>query len=98
MANSQCHCIELLTGTGGICHGRRRIIEINRHHPPVAVSFNRMKANVRIALIGEFNPEVLAHVAIPKALKLAADALAYAVEPAWAATPLLDRSAEKQLS
>src|SRR5881398_1719435 len=98
MANSQCHCIELLTGTGGICHGRRRIMEINRHHSPVAVSFNKMKASVRIALIGEYNPEVRAHVAIPKALKLAAEALARAVEPVWVATPLLDRNAEKELS
>src|SRR5881296_3229482 len=73
-------------------------MEINRHHSPVAVSFNKMKASVRIALIGEYNPEVRAHVAIPKALKLAAEALACAVEPVWVATPLLDRNAEKQLS
>src|SRR5205809_7756260 len=57
-----------------------------------------MKGNVRIALIGEYNPEVRAHVAIPKALKLAAEALACAVEPVWVATPLLDRNAEKELS
>src|SRR5437773_10994690 len=57
-----------------------------------------MKGNVRIALIGEYNPEVRAHVAIPKALKLVAEALACAVEPDWVATPLLDQKAEKQLS
>jgi len=57
-----------------------------------------MKASVRIALIGDYNPTVKAHVAIPKALKLAAEALACAVEPVWVATPLLDRNAEKQLS
>src|SRR5436309_746913 len=57
-----------------------------------------MKASVRIALIGEYNPEVRAHVAIPKALKLVAEALACAVEPDWVATPLLDQKAEKQLS
>ena len=57
-----------------------------------------MKGNVRIALIGEYNPEVRAHVAIPKAIKLAAEALACAVEPDWVATPLLDQKAEKQLS
>jgi len=73
-------------------------MEINRHHSPVAVSFNKMKASVRIALIGEYNPEVRAHVAIPKALKLVAEALACAVEPDWVATPLLDQKAEKQLS
>jgi len=73
-------------------------MEINRHHAPVAVSFNKMKASDRVALIGEFNPEVRAHMAIPKALKLAAEALACAVEPDWVATPLLDKNAEKQLS
>src|SRR5437660_127393 len=59
---------------------------------------NKMKATIRIALIGEYNPEVRAHVAIPKALKLAAEVLAWAVEPDWVATPLLDKNAEKQLS
>src|SRR5438046_2774595 len=41
MANSQCHCIEMLTGTGGNCHGRRRIMEISRHQARVAVSFRQ---------------------------------------------------------
>jgi len=73
-------------------------MEINRHHAPVAVSFNKMKASVRIALIGDYNPTVKAHVAIPKALELAASDLSGKVEPVWIATPLLDKNTEKQLS
>ena len=57
-----------------------------------------MTTNVRIALIGDYNPEVRAHVAISRALQLAADALACAVEPLWIATPSLDQGTKKQLS
>ncbi|PYK01778.1 MAG: hypothetical protein DME23_03415 [Verrucomicrobia bacterium] len=57
-----------------------------------------MKASVRIALIGDYNPTVKAHVAIPKALELAASDLSGKVEPVWIATPLLDKNTEKQLS
>lgn len=39
---------------------------------------------MRIALVGDFNPEVLAHQAIPKALTLAADG--HDVRPEWLAT------------
>jgi CTP synthase (UTP-ammonia lyase) len=39
---------------------------------------------MRICLVGDFNPEVLAHQAIPKALALAADGRA--VEPVWLST------------
>jgi hypothetical protein len=31
-----------------------------------------MKDTVRIGLIGDYNPDVIAHIAIPQALKLAA--------------------------
>ena len=57
-----------------------------------------MTANARIALIGDYHPQVRAHVAIPQALQLAADALACAIEPLWIATPSLDQGTEKQLS
>ena len=36
---------------------------------------------MRIALVGDFNPDVIAHQAIPKALALAADGAE--VQPEW---------------
>jgi CTP synthase (UTP-ammonia lyase) len=48
-----------------------------------------MKARARIALIGNYQPSVKAHLAIPRALELAADTLALKVEPAWTATSVL---------
>lgn len=41
------------------------------------------RATVRIALVGDYNPTVIAHVAIPKALELAGGALGRTVEPTW---------------
>jgi len=46
-----------------------------------------MNAPIRIALIGDYNPEVPAHIAIPQALELAANGSGRAVEAAWMATP-----------
>lgn len=40
----------------------------------------------RVGLIGDFNPDVLAHRAIPKALALAATVVGDLVEPVWLAT------------
>src|SRR6185295_14806073 len=40
----------------------------------------------RIGLIGDFNPDVTAHRAIPKALALAAKSIGCEVEPVWLAT------------
>jgi len=57
-----------------------------------------MSAPIRIALVGDYNPEVTAHVAIPQALKLAANGSARGVEPAWMATPLVTTKTEEQLS
>jgi CTP synthase (UTP-ammonia lyase) len=57
-----------------------------------------VKSTIRIGLIGDYSPEITAHVAIPRALALAADVLAHAVEPTWIATPALDRDAERTLS
>lgn len=45
---------------------------------------------MRIALIGDFNPDVLAHQAIPKALALAADG--QNVQPEWLATESAERA------
>src|SRR5437763_4883736 len=43
-------------------------------------------SGVRIGLIGDYDPEVPAHRAIPAALRLAADRCGGAVEPVWLAT------------
>ncbi len=57
-----------------------------------------MKPVVRIALIGDYSPEVTAHVAIPRALALAAEVVE--CDPAWdwVATPELARGAEQRLA
>ena len=57
-----------------------------------------MKTSVRIALIGDHNPEVTAHIAIPKALELSADALSCGVEATWMATDALEPDVTLQLS
>lgn len=57
-----------------------------------------MKTTVRIALVGDHNPEITAHRAIPKALELAAGTTGWPVEPVWIATQALERDAEEQLS
>ncbi|WP_127508312.1 CTP synthase C-terminal region-related (seleno)protein [Paenibacillus humicus] len=44
---------------------------------------------VKIALIGDFNEEVVAHGAIPQALRLSAGAIGAAVEPEWVSTDSL---------
>ena len=41
---------------------------------------------IRVALIGDYNPTITAHQAIPRALVLAAEHLGLAVEPWWMAT------------
>jgi CTP synthase (UTP-ammonia lyase) len=41
----------------------------------------------RIGLIGDYNPDVLAHQAIPRALALAGAAAGCVVEPVWIGTP-----------
>jgi CTP synthase (UTP-ammonia lyase) len=46
-----------------------------------------MPNSVRVALIGDYNPNVTAHRAIPPALDLAARALGCLVEHTWIATP-----------
>ena len=53
---------------------------------------------VRIALVGEYNPAVTAHLAIPRAIELAAAGLPRQVEPVWIPTPSLDHYAEHQLA
>src|SRR5262245_18879176 len=57
-----------------------------------------MNPALRIALIGDYNPCVTAHVAIPQALSLAANGSARAVEAAWMATTLFTTKSEDLLS
>ena len=57
-----------------------------------------MNATIRIALIGDYNPDVAAHVAIPRALNLASNRAVRAVEAAWMATPLCATKSEERLS
>jgi CTP synthase (UTP-ammonia lyase) len=52
----------------------------------------------RIALIGDFNPEVTAHRAIPQALELAADQTDYPVEAIWVGTATLGPDVPSQLA
>jgi len=56
-----------------------------------------MKKTVRIGLIGDFNPDVLAHMAIPRALALAARKVECGVETEWLPTPLLEKDPEERL-
>ena len=57
-----------------------------------------MNAPIRIALIGDYNSEVAAHVAIPRALQLAANGSVRAVEPAWMPTPRFTTKCAELLS
>jgi CTP synthase (UTP-ammonia lyase) len=57
-----------------------------------------MKNMIHIGLIGEFNPSVEAHLAIPQALKLASNDLAYPIEATWLMTPQLEQDTEQILS
>src|SRR5579859_3698057 len=69
--------------------------------PHVSVSTKRgretMKDTVRIGLIGDFNTDVLAHIAIPRALTLAARKVECSVETEWLPTPLLEKDPEERL-
>jgi CTP synthase (UTP-ammonia lyase) len=57
-----------------------------------------MKPVVRIALVGDYDPEVTAHIAIPRALVLAAEAAECDPAPDWIATPDLAHDAEQRLA
>jgi CTP synthase (UTP-ammonia lyase) len=52
---------------------------------------------LHIGLIGDYNPTVRSHAAIPRAIQLVADNLAYPFELEWLATPLLEKDAAQQL-
>ena len=52
-----------------------------------------MTAKLRIALVGDYNANVIAHQAIPPALRLAGEALGQQVEGVWTHTSSLNNSA-----
>lgn len=53
---------------------------------------------IRFGLIGDYDPEVKAHQAIPVALQLAADELGVEVAYDWIATPTLEQDHERKLA
>src|SRR5436305_12424662 len=57
-----------------------------------------MTDTVRIGLIGDFNPEVKAHIAIPQALTLASRHVGCDVVAEWLPTPSLESETEQRLS
>jgi CTP synthase (UTP-ammonia lyase) len=57
-----------------------------------------MALSLRLALIGDHNPEVIAHRAIPAALRLAAAHANAPVEPAWVGTATLGDDVPAQLA
>ena len=56
-----------------------------------------MTDRARVALIGDYDPRVVAHQAIPAALALAGAALGAAVEPAWVRTDSVAEDVAPQL-
>ena len=52
----------------------------------------------QIGLVGDFNPDVTAHRAIPKALALAAQVVGFPVEPVWLATGQIRVNEERQFA
>ncbi|WP_081756878.1 HD domain-containing protein [Gorillibacterium massiliense] len=53
---------------------------------------------LHIGLIGDYNPQVVAHKAIPEAIRLAAVELGYPADFEWIPTPELDRDYEEKLA
>jgi CTP synthase (UTP-ammonia lyase) len=57
-----------------------------------------MTRSIRIGLVGDYDPEVKAHIAIPRAVALASRTKAFDAETFWLSTPLLENNAEELLS
>lgn len=51
----------------------------------------------RVAIVGDFDPEKAAHLAIPKAIQLASNELGFQFEHEWIATPMLNTNADLKL-
>ncbi|AFC29149.1 hypothetical protein PM3016_2261 [Paenibacillus mucilaginosus 3016] len=52
---------------------------------------------IRVGLIGDYDQEVKAHIAIPQSLELAANDFGYQVHFEWIATPSLEQDFEQKL-
>jgi CTP synthase (UTP-ammonia lyase) len=63
-----------------------------------AIKEGMFEQMLRIGLIGDYDQEVKAHVAIPKAIQLAANDLGCQVEFEWIATPTLEQDYEQKLA
>ena len=50
---------------------------------------------IKIGLVGDYSPDVTAHVAIPKALKLAADEMNCEIEESWLPTETLAQNLQR---
>jgi CTP synthase (UTP-ammonia lyase) len=57
-----------------------------------------MTKSIRIGLIGDYDPEVKAHIAIPRAVALASHTNSFDAEIHWLPTPLLESNDEHALS
>lgn len=57
-----------------------------------------MSERIRVGLIGDYNREVTAHIAIPRSLAMAAPKAGYSVEGTWVETRDLDEDAGDQLA
>jgi CTP synthase (UTP-ammonia lyase) len=53
---------------------------------------------IRVGLIGDYNPEVSAHIAIPRAIALASQSLGCDAEAIWLPTPNLEHNTERLLA
>ncbi len=53
---------------------------------------------IRVGLIGDYDQQVEAHVAIPVSIQLAANNLGYRIEFEWIATPTLEQNFEQKLA
>ncbi|MDQ2806898.1 MAG: hypothetical protein M3Z04_08305 [Chloroflexota bacterium] len=54
--------------------------------------------SVRVGLVGDYDPAVIAHQAIPQALALAGQAVGCVVEPEWIATPAITAESVHRLA
>src|SRR6266478_1625832 len=57
-----------------------------------------MKSNIRIGLVGDYNAEVKAHVAIPKALALAGQSNGCNIAPCWIHTSSISDPLDSRLA
>lgn len=60
-----------------------------------ADSMDRMSDTVRVAIVGDFNPEYHTHHAINASLEHAAEALRLRMDSKWVATGCAERDADK---